>query len=377
VGEFAASLLNTLVESNIADVKSIRDIQLSGTASIRAVVEVTDEATAISIEEAASQGMCVSLDGMAYCTDGTSFELDTSEDGAAANGADSDSPVDQESSSSSSSMSTGAIAGLAVLVVLVAVLIAIVAVKRSQKNRRASNSGLDGLFEDYNSTHSNTMTQTSAYMGYLKSMSAGMPSAAVVASDTASEQAVPVEMDDYEQASIAGGSDYEQALAGADVDGKYEMALLDRPEYEMGATDDGAMGADGYDQANHGDYEVYEDASVVEPEEQTYDPMTTQDVEQDNQSVASNPGFASSSSSPPSMHEDEDPAILDQQRALSSSNQGSVRSELYTANVPTIAPTPPPMSPSFEAAEVASINDNVSLGVSEAGMRLRTPSPML
>ena len=338
MGEFAAGILNALVESNIADVKSIRDIQLSGTASIRAVVEVTDEATAISIEEAASQGMCVALDGMAYCTDGTSFKLESIDNSA--DGADAVSPDEEESSSSSSgSMSTGAIAGLAVLVVLVAVLIAVVAVKRSQKAHRASNGGLDGLFEDYNSGTGNS--NTTAYMAYLKSMSAG---GAAGASNPGT----------YERAAAEGEHSYEDALAGADVDGKYEMALLDRPDYDMG---DGTAGGDGYDQANHGYYETAEDdaESQVQAEDLTYDPMTTQDLEQDAQSVASNPGFASNSSSPPSLHEDEDPAILDQQRALSSSNQGSVRSELYTANVPTmIPPTPPPMPPPMPPSLVSS-----------------------
>ena len=347
MGEFAAGVLKALVESNIADVKSIRDIQLSGTASIRAVVEVTDEATAISIEQAVLQGLCVSLDGMAYCTDGTSFELDGSEDGAAANGADFDSnlPADQESSSSSSSMSTGAIAALAVLVVLVAVLIAIVAVKRTQKDRHASNGGLDGLFEDYNSTDSTDsnplQNQNPSYIDYLKSISKGKPGASAVkigaASGQVPKQAAPVATADYERAlpvnyERALGVNYERALAGVDVDNKYEMALLDRPEYDMGAAD-GATGADGYDQANHGDYEAYDDASVVVPDELTYD------IQGGDQPVVSNPGFASSSSSPPSVHGDEDPAILDQQRALSGSNKGSVRSELYTANVPNMPST--------------------------------------
>jgi hypothetical protein len=331
-----------LVESNIADVKTIRDIQLSGTASIRAVVEVTDEATAISIEEAASQGLCVSLDGMAYCTDGTSFELETIDNSA--DGVDS-SPEDKASGSSSSNqMSTGAIAGLAVLVVLVAVLIAVVAVKRAQKARRASNGGLDGLFEDYNSgTGSKTNTNTTAYMAYLKSMSQGA-GGAPVASTTGT----------YERATAEGDHSYEHALAGVEADGKYEMALLDRPDYDMG---NGTAGPDGYDQANHGYYETAEAddvASQGQVEELTYDPMTTQELQQDSQSVASNPGFASNSSSPPSIHEEEDAAILDQQRALSSSNRSSVRSELYTANVPVmIPPTPPPMPPPMPSSLVA------------------------
>ena len=301
MGEFAASLLNTLVESNIADVKSIRDIQLSGTASIRAVVEVTDEATAISIEEAASQGMCVSLDGMAYCTDGTSFELDTSEDGAAANGADSDSPVDQESSSSSSSMSTGAIAGLAVLVVLVAVLIAIVVVKRSRNSHQeASTDRSESQLEN------GAGNQTSAYMAYLKSMTNGTGSSAGMY-----ERALLEDEHAYEQAT-------DEAPAGAD-------AYNSSPSYDMGNA------CSAYDQADHENSEE----AIVEPDDLTYDPMTT-DVNQGD----------ATGGSPPSVHEDDDPAILDQQRALSSSNQGSVRSELYTANVPTIAPTPPPMADS-------------------------------
>jgi hypothetical protein len=355
-----------LVESNIADVKIIRDIQLSGTASIRAVVEVTDEATAFSIASASSEGLCVSLDDMAYCTDGTSFELDghdNTENGALETGADSDSDVTGQGSSSGS-MSTGAIAGLALLVVLVAVLVAIVAVQRSQKDRQHQTGGT-ALSYATSGADSDTMTQTSAYMGYLKSMSKGMPGAALVASDTASEQHVPA---DYEQPTS--GSNYEQALAGADAGSQYEMATMDRPSYDMGA---GTAAADGYDQANHEDNYDDDAASQVAGEELPYDPMTT---EEDAQSLASNPGFASSSSSPPSIHEEEDPAILDQQRALTNSNQGSIRSELYTANVPTIPPTPPPM-PGSEAAEVTSITSNMSMGASEAGMRLRTPSPML